>query len=128
MKAFFALALLALALPVPALACSCIPPQPIREAVENATRVFHGKVVTVEPLNDIHQRVTFQVTEHFKGTPRDTLAIETATSGAMCGYPFHEGSSYVVYAHGEDDSLATSSCSRTTHALNGSDLEALREL
>lgn len=125
----FASALVAVLVLAPgeALACSCAPPRPIPEAVENATRVFHGKVVAIEPLNDIHQRVTFQVTEHFKGAPRDSLAIETATSGAMCGYPFREGSTYVVYAHG-DDSLATSSCSRTTLALSGSDLEVLREL
>ena len=127
MKPLFALlALSALAFPTHALACSCVQPPSVPEAVDEATRVFVGSVTEVENLDGFHQRVTFHVTEHFKGSPVDSVELVTAESGAMCGYPFQEGSTYVVYAHGEAGDLRTGSCSRTSLAMQGSDLEKLR--
>lgn len=120
-------AFLALLVPVDALACSCARPQPVDEAVENALRVFHGEVVSIEKLNPLSERVTFRVSEHFKGEPVETLQVDTPIHGPSCGYPFQEGSDYVVYAHGEGDWLATNSCSRTTLAVPGSDLDVLRD-
>lgn len=120
------LALSALALPVDVLACSCMRPQPVPEAVEDATRVFVGEVTAVKRVDALHQRVTFHVTEHFKGSRVETVQLITPSDGVMCGYPFNEGSIYVVYAHGEEGDLGSSSCSRTTLAMQGSDLEELR--
>ena len=120
------LALASLAFPADALACSCIPPQPVPDAVEDATRVFVGEVADIDRIDAFHRRVTFQVTEHFKGSPVETLELVTASDGVMCGYLFNEGSTYVVYAHGEEGDLGTGSCSRTTLAIEGSDLEVLR--
>ena len=120
------LALAAFALPADALACSCAQPQAVPEAVENATRVFVGNVTQVEDVDAFHQRVTFRVTEHFKGSPVETVVLVSAKSSVMCGYPFMEEGRYVVYAHGDEGDLGTSSCSRTTLATQGSDLEALR--
>lgn len=129
MKPVFALlTLAALAAPLDALACSCLQSQPVPDAVDDATRVFVGKVVATENLEGFNRRITFQVSEHFKGSPVDTLELITARDGAMCGYPFHEGSTYVVYAYGEDGQLGAGTCSRTTLAIEGSDLEALRAL
>ena len=126
MRTAFALFTLLIAAPLDALACSCIPPQPIPESVDGATRVFLGKVVSLKRDDVFGLRVTFQVSEHFKGKPVDTLWVETAADGAMCGYPFQKGLAYVVYAHGEEGALRAHTCSRTTLAQPGSDLETLR--
>lgn len=122
----FAIALLALLVPVDALACSCIPPEPVPTAVESATRVFLGKVAQVEDRGTFQRVVRFDATEHFKGSPVDTIELVTAAHGAMCGYPFQAGLAYVVYAHGDEGDLRVSSCSRTTLAGSGSDLDELR--
>lgn len=122
-------ALLFLAASTDAFACSCLPPPPVPQAVAEATRVFHGEVVAVEDLGNFDQRVTFQVAEHFKGSPVDTIELVTSTTGAMCGYPFQMGAPYVVYADGSEGALTASSCTRTTLAIQpGSDLDALRAL
>jgi len=119
---------LAFAVPGHALACSCIPPQPVPEAVGVASRVFVGEVVSTRDTGDLYRRVVFRATEHFKGSPVDTIELTTAQHGAMCGYPFRPGVRYVVYTHGDDDALRTGTCSRTTPATGGSDLDALRAL
>ena len=120
------LALAAFAIPADALACSCLQPQPIPEAVDDATRVFVGEVTSIEGVDLLHRRVTFHATEHFKGSRVETVQLVTAADGVMCGYPFHEGATYVVYAYGKHGELGTNSCSRTTLATDGSDLGKLR--
>ena len=122
------LAFAAIALPTDALACSCARPQPVPDALDDATRVFVGSVTDIEDVDAFHQRVTFRVTEHFKGSAVESVELVTAKSSVMCGYPFLENGSYVVYAQGEEGVLGTGSCSRTTLAMQGSDLEALRSL
>lgn len=119
-------AILLLAVPVDALACTCAPNPPVAEAVADSSRVFLGTVTGIEH-DGMVQRVTFQVSEHFKGGRTDVLRVQTFAQTASCGYPFREGARYVVYADGDDDALATSTCSRTAVAGNpGGDLEALR--
>ena len=121
------LILLAVAVPVDALACSCAPPRTVSEAVEGHDRVFLGTVTSIESPDGFMQRVTFRVSEHFKGSRVPVLAVETHAHGPTCGYPFQEGVQYVVYAYGEEDALETTSCSRTSVAGQpGSDLEILR--
>lgn len=120
------LLLFAMLFPVDALACSCAEPKPVPEAVAGATRVFLGKVASVERHDGFGVRVTFLVSEHFKGSLVGTVQVDTPPDTAMCGYPFQEGLDYVVYAHGEEGGLQSGLCSRTTLAQPGSDLEALR--
>ena len=120
------LALFVLALPSHALACTCVPNPDVPQAVDKSTRVFLGTVTAIEGHDGLLERVTFQVSEHFKGAPASTLQVENYASGPMCGYPFQEGSAYVVYARGGDRQLQTSSCSRTTVATHR-ELEALRQ-
>ena len=120
------LAFAAIALPTDALACSCARPQPVPDALDDATRVFVGSVTDIEDVDAFHQRVTFRVTEHFKGSAVESVELVTAKSSVMCGYPFVEDGSYVVYAHGKEGGLGASAGSRTTRAIQGSDLEALR--
>lgn len=122
-----AFALFALALPGTTLACTCIQNLDVPRAVDKSTRVFRGTVTAIERHDGMLQRVTFQVSEHFKGAPATIVQVENHASGPMCGYPFQQGIEYVVYAHGEDRQLQTSSCSRTTVAVEpSSELDALR--
>lgn len=113
------------ALPATAFACTCIPNLDVPEAVAKSTRVFRGTVTAIERHDGLLERVTFRVSEHFKGAPAATLRVENHASGPMCGYPFQEGIEYVVYAGGNDRQLQTSSCSRTAVATD-SELQALR--
>ena len=120
-----AFALFALALPGTSLACSCIQNLDVPQAVDKSTRVFRGTVTAIERHDGMLERVVFQVSEHFKGSPATVVQVENHASGPMCGYPFQEGIEYVVYARGNDGGLQTSSCSRTT-VTTERELEALR--
>ena len=120
-------AILALALPVQALACTCAPPRPVDQAVAKSTRVFAGIVTDIASTDGYTQQVTFKVTEHFKGRETDVLVVENHAFGATCGVPFAIDVTYIVYAEGDDGKLRTSSCTRTTVATDA-ELDALRAL
>lgn len=114
-------------------ACSCIPPGPPEQELNESDAVFAGSVTTIvdsssggivssaRPLY-----VTFDVTETWKGPNRTTLTVITAASSASCGYPFQNGKQYLVYAYSRNDNLYVSLCSRTA-PLNEAqqDLDAL---
>jgi hypothetical protein len=108
-------------------ACSCLPPPPPKEALAKAEAVFSGTVESVERSSNksthdgkeyIHERfkVTVRVAESWKGTNAAALVVYTELNGAICGYNFVKGSSYLIYAHGGGASgkdLLVSLCSRT---------------
>lgn len=104
-----------------ACACSCAPPGSPDEELTRATAVFTGKVVGLaKPLDGFGPissadpiKVTFQVYTVWKGSISQTTTITTSRSGASCGYTFEKGSEYIVYAHGPENDLAVSLCSRT---------------
>ncbi len=99
-----------------AYACSCAPPGPLEEELTNATVVFTGKVVDLAesiggfgPISSADpMKVTF-----WKGSVSQTTTITTARSGSSCGYTFEKGGEYIVYAHGPENNLSVSLCSRT---------------
>lgn len=103
------------------LACSCEPPPPPHEALEQSVAVFSGTVTGVEDwdtANDgLFWRITLSVSETWAGPEGGEIDIVTASDGARCGYPFDVGGQYLVYAHGyrtEDERLpATGLCTRT---------------
>jgi len=105
----------------PAYACSCAPPGPPDEELSNAAAVFTGKVISLAkpkggfgPVSSADPiEVTFQVDKVWKGSVSQTTTITTARSGASCGYTFEKGSEYIVYAHGQENNLSVSLCSRT---------------
>ena len=122
--------LLAIAwLPLRASACSCMRPgTPVEEKAQH-TRVFLGQVQAIEEeaRGEPRRRVRFLVRETFKGTPVDRLSVETGMGGGDCGYRFQAGQDYVVYAWGQDDALATGTCSLTGPASDPrSGLDVLR--
>lgn len=108
-------------------ACSCKSPPPPLEAMEKAAAVFAGKVTALEADEKDHQvRATFEVSRVWKKQAGKTIVVITNENGASCGYTFHEGETYLVYAYEREGKLYTSICARTkvlAHAKD--DLDAL---
>lgn len=100
-------------------ACSCLRPAPPLESLEQSTAVFAGEVVDIKVLDGVvvssadPVKVTFEVSQTWKGPDYKTLVLTTARDSASCGYSFEEGEEYIVYAYGESDKLTTNICSRT---------------
>jgi hypothetical protein len=109
-----------------AFACSCVPPPPPVEALEQSDAVFSGKVLKVEQDDSGYGKiVTFRMLESWKGRKSRTVKVSTADNSAACGYAFRVGKKYLVYAHGEEE-LHTNICTRTRALDNADgDLEAL---
>lgn len=109
----------------PLYACECDTTPPPCRALWQADAVFSGRVDKIElveapPPEYPHYRVTFAVDRVLRGAPTSQLTIKTATSGASCGYEFHEGESYLVYGHTERGAIWTGRCGRT-RPLGGAD-------
>jgi hypothetical protein len=133
--------LLAALLPLPLLACSCLPPGTAQQELERSARVFHGRVVSIDRRTERdgnwfthavawirarfgavdpgadpgapYRRVTFSVMQTFKGPPARRLKVSTGIGGGDCGYPFEQGQDYVVYASGSEDDPVVGICSLT---------------
>ena len=108
-------------------ACSCAPTTP-QQSIQNSEAVFSGRVVDVTEQSPPERRpgrrnedpnflngvkVTFEVSEVWKGNSERRLVVTTSDSSASCGYSFQEGQEYLVYASAEDAQLQTGLCSGT---------------
>ena len=97
-------------------ACSCLR-QTIEEGAAQASAIFEGTVKAVTPNTETQFRgreVTLEVSRAWKGVDSPEVKVLTAGTSAACGYPFTEGSTYLVYAHKEGSSpLRVSLCSHT---------------
>lgn len=128
--------------PMDAAACSCVPPGTVQQEFDQSTRVFLGRVTSIErrtpqmdkglltvaiewvkqlfgatpPVTDRdfpYKRVSFAVTENFKGSPVSRVDLATGMGGGDCGYFFEPNTEYVVYAHGKEGALGAGICSLT---------------
>lgn len=115
----------------PAHACRC-KQGALPDALAGATAVFEGLVTSVDKVQgaegapaslDAH----FKVVSVWKGSDNaEQVSVRTALSSAACGVKFEPGVSYLVFAHGEDDALQVTSCSRTRRTSEAAeDLAAL---
>jgi hypothetical protein len=109
-----------------AAACNCRlprPTEPLSQQVNNARRasqtVFSGDVLKIDRVPPL-VLVTFEVDSLWKGVFQRTLVVSTGTDD--CGYGFHIGEHYLIYAvawpNATDYSLGreigfTSICHRT---------------
>ena len=125
--------------PSRAWACSCVPPDPPPIAFANMEAVFVGNVTQISdpswPGGLVSSadpvRVVLQVNDSWKGVTTATVLVETAVSGASCGYTFDVGKQYVVYAYDHDNNgvWATNMCTRTNDVANAAaDLTYLNTL
>ena len=116
-----------------AIACSCLQPPPPVTAASESDAVFVGTVLSVTSTNPSERfaslKIDLEVSEVFKGLQGDGILVSvfTGSDGALCGYSFEEGVSYLVYAHRNDGQLWTGICDRTrTRGNADEDLQALR--
>jgi hypothetical protein len=75
--------------------------------------------------------VTFRIEEAFKGDRHDTEQIWTGFGNGDCGYDFHVGESYLVYAYRDSETgrMTTSACTRTAPGADATtDLEYLHNV
>lgn len=115
--------------------CRCIPASDrgisaeelVREQRERATRVVLGRVVRVDTLAPyMVQHGPTQVESHalaarvavsrvWKGPRVDTLTVIFGSIGiaSSCDLSLEAGSSYVIFASGDDDALRTRQCTGT---------------
>jgi hypothetical protein len=112
-------------------ACSCVAIGPPCQAYLDAGAVFVGQVKAKELKAQFERgrngeelravgggkvRVTFTITEAFRGMTGKEVDIFTNDSEAACGYGFERGGLYIVYANeypkGSGE-LYTSICTRT---------------
>ncbi len=116
-----------------AYACSCAPVEPPAVELQRAAAVFAGRVVHVDVPPAVGGvissadpvRVTFGVTEVWKGPVEASIQIVTARDGASCGYEFVPGAEYLVYARTVNGELYAGLCSRILEASSPQDRAAL---
>lgn len=106
-------------------ACRCRQPPPPKVAMKKAAAVFAGEVTAIETAGR-QNKVTFTITETWKGTKGKTVTVTTNTSSAACGCSFKKGKKYLIYAGKSGKGLSTNLCTRTkAYAAAKADLKAL---
>ncbi len=84
-------------------ACSCVDQKlPMSETLAQNDFVFTGKVIKKSKeqlVGSIFYDVEFQLTETYKGKLGAHAVVKTGKDSAMCGFPFEEGESYLVFAY-----------------------------
>ena len=107
-------------LPDCASACTCLyfggsTQQRAERMLDESGAVFAGKVVDLKrgfrkgPYSGV-SKVSFRVSEVWKGPKRETLELTTPSQGGACGYSFSEGRKYLVDATGK---MSVDLCSET---------------
>ena len=96
--------------------------------LDESAAVFAGKVVDLKrgfekgPYGSV-KKVSFRVSEVWKGPKRQTLELTTPSQGSACGYSFSKGRKYLVDATGK---MSVNICSETKPLSEASELvEAL---
>lgn len=126
-RTIFVISLAVIFLPILANACSCFSGGPPCQSFGNTFAVFSGKVesITDSPreyspvagrtFNVIDKKISFTVTESFRGISEKTVEVITSSQSSACGYNFEVGQEYVVYAYQnkETGKLGTGICTRT---------------
>lgn len=82
------------------------------EKADAADVVFTGRVRTVRHTADGLEVARFRVRILYKGSVRRDVNVSTAQDEATCGFQFHVGRRYTVFAH-RDDGLRTDICTGT---------------
>ena len=128
-------------------ACECAASGPPCQAFWQADAVFVGQVKAIDlkaryikgingeelrVFGKGEARVTFTITEAFRGAPGKEVDIFTNDGSAACGYRFENGEVYIVYANEYPKGggkLHTSICSRTQkYSESGPDIAYAKSL
>jgi Tissue inhibitor of metalloproteinase len=101
-------------------ACSCAG-APLEDHLRTSDAVFSGEVVDIDE-SDLSRgpwprlgKVTFDVSEVWKGVSEEPVAVYGQGPEATCGIDFEEGESYLVYAYRSSGggALQTDLCNET---------------
>jgi hypothetical protein len=103
-------------MPIPSSACSCAEEPTVEAELDRSAAVFRGVVLEKNPVN-YSQKVLFEVKEIWKGIDQSQIIIQTGAGGGDCGFQFHTGQEYLIYASASKeyggDYLVTSICDKT---------------
>lgn len=96
------------------MACECSA-KTLDEATHEADEIFFGKVAAFDEVEGGDWAATFDVERAYKGKTRTkgSSVIQTREDAKACGVQFRIGSTYMVYASREGDTLKTSTCALT---------------
>jgi hypothetical protein len=88
-----------LMIPASSRACSCTNNLTLQEEYDNATGVFAGRVLSIQPsgLGDGKLVVFLEPLIRWKGPLDYTQLLITPENPAICGYPFEVGTDYLVF-------------------------------
>ncbi len=139
---FFAACILTALTPSLAQACSCTSANATcNQTWKSGEVIFRGTVISKSPGGTLsppgvypassHLAFRFSVTESFRGPAiaGQEIEIYTGNGGGDCGYPFAEGTSYLVYAYAAKERLTTSICNPTSpDVMAGAVIQQLRAL
>ena len=93
---------------------------------QDAFAVFSGKVLSIKNLKPRNKIVTLRLNRSWKGNFGRSVTISTSFLSSMCGYPFANGKTYLIYAFGPNrQDLSTSVCTRTAEISQTKDLTVL---
>jgi hypothetical protein len=120
----------------PAAACSCVSDESTgAKLLAEYEAVFVGEVVLIRLVEHPgaktergyavyqEQEIKFRVWKAWKGVSDSFVTLRTGGGGGDCGYTFHPGYRYVVFARsGEAGMLQTSICTRTVQEAGQGDL------
>jgi len=106
-------------------ACQCVVLSP-KDALKRADAVFTGKVTKILEGRLVNE-VTIEVTANWKGISKKEVIIYAHIQRTACGYEFHAGENYLIYAqrHSDMDVLTTDACSTMRLAEAEADLKVL---
>lgn len=109
-----------------ALACRCRAPDPSRAGaaanLASSAAAFRGKVLRVSPIAEQDPsrrlRITFEVSQSWKGVTTTQIDVATAGDTAACGIYAEVGSEFLVFAQATEDGDAAQ-VRYSAHACNG---------
>ncbi|ALC91806.1 hypothetical protein AM500_19960 [Bacillus sp. FJAT-18017] len=125
-----------LAFPLTGYACKCAYPPTVQQELQTSKAVFTGKVIGVKDHEKQYgKKILFAVIKSWKGLNESQVILDTGQGGGDCGFTFHEGTEYLVYAsenvgriYGDGSSMVTTICDRTKEAASaGEDFKLLGE-
>ncbi len=80
-------------------ACSCIE-RPVQDVYEDSDAVFLGTVTNIETVG-MEEKVTFTISQSWKGTEGGSVTITTAKDSATCGIDYIVGEETPVFAESD---------------------------
>jgi len=103
-----------------AYACSCVVPGSYTEELEKNSHVLDATVMNKTEIEQGNLDIELSVSAVWKGEAERETHVITANNSAACGYEFHIGTRYAVFAQQFDGELHVSLCGVTTPIIDDS--------